>query len=229
MMVKITNDEEQSILQKYNSRNLLEVSTELNIPPRQVRKILLDNGYTVKNTQSHDFVGKKFGHLTVKCMEKSKKGRKYFTCLCDCGSLKETSVSQSNIFSGAVRSCGCLTELSGREHSNWKGYEDISQWTYYRIKQNAEIRGLVFDLSIEFLWDLYLKQDKKCALTGRDIIFTSNPRVDLQTASLDRIDSNFGYTRNNVQWLHKDVNLMKQNLGEEYFIQTCKEIVAWVK
>ena len=42
--------------------------------------------------------------------------------------------------------------------------------------------------------------------------------------SLDRIDSNNGYVEGNVQWVHKDVNMMKKDYNQEYFINICKLI-----
>jgi hypothetical protein len=50
------------------------------------------------------------------------------------------------------------------------------------------------------------------------------PYLD-NTASLDRIDSSLGYVRGNVQWLHKDVNWMKNTLDQDRFIELCKAIV----
>lgn len=41
---------------------------------------------------------------------------------------------------------------------------------------------------------------------------------------LDRIDSSKGYIEGNVQWVHKDVNMMKQNYSQKYFIEMCKKI-----
>jgi hypothetical protein len=46
----------------------------------------------------------------------------------------------------------------------------------------------------------------------------------LTTASLDRIDSSKGYVIDNVQWLHRDINMMKQRFSQEYFINICKHI-----
>jgi archaellum component FlaC len=42
------------------------------------------------------------------------------------------------------------------------------------------------------------------------------------TASLDRVDSAKGYIKGNVQWVHKDINMMKQQYSQEYFIQMCR-------
>ena len=50
---------------------------------------------------------------------------------------------------------------------------------------------------------MFLKQNKKCALTGLDIWFGISTKEKThgkkeQTASLDRIDSSKGYTKDNV-------------------------------
>ena len=47
------------------------------------------------------------------------------------------------------------------------------------------------------------------------------------TASLDRIDSKKGYTIDNIQWVHKDVNKMKMDLQEEDFFRIVKEIYEY--
>ena len=43
-----------------------------------------------------------------------------------------------------------------------------------------------------------------------------------QTASLDRIDNSLGYTLENTQWVHQDLNFMKNKLPESKFINWCK-------
>lgn len=44
------------------------------------------------------------------------------------------------------------------------------------------------------------------------------------TASPDRIDSSLGYTKDNVQWVHKDVNTIKWDLSHDRFVKLCKTI-----
>jgi hypothetical protein len=41
---------------------------------------------------------------------------------------------------------------------------------------------------------------------------------------LDRIDSSKGYTIDNVQWVHKIVNIMKHDVEEKEFFNWCKLI-----
>lgn len=37
--------------------------------------------------------------------------------------------------------------------------------------------------------------------------------------SLDRINNDKGYVRDNVQWVHKDINFMKGKLTNETFLK----------
>ena len=101
--------------------------------------------------------------------------------------------------------------------------------TYLRRK--ARERNLEWDLTEEYLWELFCNQNAKCAISGVDIILTTkrnkhnNLDRTLLTASLDRIDSTKGYVVGNVQWLHKTVNIMKQSLSDSDFISWCILIV----
>ena len=85
-------------------------------------------------------------------------------------------------------------------------------------------------ITIEDAWNKYLQQNGKCALSGVDIMLRgqemgiSSKYVHKKTtASLDRIDSSLGYTIDNIQWIHKDLNQMKSDRSMEtflYWIQT---------
>ncbi len=89
----------------------------------------------------------------------------------------------------------------------YKGYQDLSGKYWYDIKYSANKRNIAFcpKLTIKYAWELFLKQNKKCALSGLDIeLYPDIKRRN--TASLDRIDNSKGYYRNNIQWLHKSVN-----------------------
>lgn len=101
-------------------------------------------------------------------------------------------------------------------------YEDIL-YSWFDVKRRgARDRGLTWDLTIEGLWNLYIAQSKKCALSGVDIGWAKTGMT--ATASIDRIDSAEGYLEGNVQLLHKDVNFMKQSYNQDYFIDMCKKI-----
>lgn len=79
-----------------------------------------------------------------------------------------------------------------------------------------------------FLYELlHVKQKGICALSGLPIMIANTIRGDQvgeTTASLDRIDSSKGYSRDNVQWTHKLVNKMKWNLEEAKFVELCRAV-----
>jgi hypothetical protein len=105
----------------------------------------------------------------------------------------------------------------------WSGHGKISGTLFGKVKQAALKRNLKFELTIFDLEELRKKQNGKCALTGEILEFGadfSKRSIDI-TASLDRIDSLKEYTIENVQWVHKDVNMMKRNYDNEYFKYIC--------
>jgi hypothetical protein len=120
-------------------------------------------------------------------------------------------------------------EYNGRDmqnHPGWKGYKDISRTQFNNIRNNARSRGIECTVSIEELWDIYEQQDGKCALSGRPIGFVSASKGN---ASLDRKDSTKPYDRDNVWWVHRDVNYAKQSLSVSEFVELCAEVAKWSK
>lgn len=49
------------------------------------------------------------------------------------------------------------------------------------------------------------------------------------TASLDRIDSRHGYIPGNIQWLHKDINVMKWDHTTGRFIELCGMVIDFAR
>lgn len=111
-------------------------------------------------------------------------------------------------------------------HPNWTGYGEICGSHFARIKHGAETRNLEFNITIEQIWELFLKQKRKCALSGVILDFKTKSGG---TASLDRMDNSKGYIINNIQWIHKDINIMKMKLNNEEFIKFCHQISNYNK
>lgn len=57
-----------------------------------------------------DFIGKRFGKLTVLSYVGKRAGMHRWKCLCECG--KETIVGQTLLQTGKTKSCGCLQETT---------------------------------------------------------------------------------------------------------------------
>jgi hypothetical protein len=173
-----------------------------------------------------DWSNHKFGRLLVlKELNKIKKHRRWL-CQCDCGKIVEKF--QSNLMGNTV-SCGCYRNECTRIR-RWQGYEGLGKTFYSRLKRDAANRNISWNLSIEFCWELFLKQNKKCAITNVDLEFKrSFKEIDnakKQNISLDRIDSSLGYIEGNVQWVHKDINVMKWIFSMEKFHYLCKLVMA---
>lgn len=153
-------------------------------------------------------------------------GRYYIKVKCTCGSNILKDLPKSHLKSKLSKGC----EKCSRFHTS-KGVGLLSGEYWSLIRSGANKRNLDFNITIDHAWNLYLLQGKKCALSGLNIIFepncVHNKKVDnrkKRTASLDRIDSSKGYVLGNVQWVHKDINLMKNKFNQDYFLKICKLI-----
>lgn len=179
-----------------------------------------------------DIVGLRVGRLTVSNETKSVKKNKLFKCVCDCG--QERYYTKQNLLKGNLRSCGCFkAESRGQVNQNWKGVGNISASLYGRIKWIADRREIPFKVSIEYLAKLFEKQNGKCALSGLEITtpitWKDGRRRKDYNASLDRIDSSKPYIENNVQWVTKEINMMKQQFNQERFLDLCSTISQYNK
>lgn len=177
-------------------------------------------------TVYENLVGQKFAQLlVVEQLENSKTGHRKWRCLCDCGKYHNTSSSQ--LKKGGIKSCGCLNHLSGKKSSKWVGYEDISGAYWWVIKNRCKRYKRELSVSIEYTWNIFIEQNRKCYLTGIPLIFAKNYRDGKkeQTASLDRIDSSKGYIEGNVRWVHKDIQKMKWDYKLKNFINYCQLII----
>lgn len=172
-----------------------------------------------------DLTNQKFGDLIViKRDPKFTKTRgALWECKCVCGAI--VKIPTNGLTSGNNKTCGNKIihyELNIDKHK----YGEIPLSHINAIKQNAIKRNFIFDVTPQFLWELFLKQNKRCALLGIPIYFTpynntTKSRTEHTTASLDRIDSKVGYTTTNVRWVHKDINRIKLQYSDDKFLDYC--------
>lgn len=173
-----------------------------------------------------DLTGMKFHSLLVLYRAGSNRGGKTtWLCLCDCGNKKIFSGDHLTRTTKPVKSCGCQQRKRGNKNPLWNGCGEISgNWWYNHVlrERSQAVRERVpVAVTIEFAWDLFLKQNRKCALSGQDIFIGDR---QYGTASIDRIDSSKGYEEGNIQWVHKDINFMKRTYSMEYFIEMCRMV-----
>jgi hypothetical protein len=134
-------------------------------------------------------------------------------CRCLCGTEKYVSVY--TLVKGYSTQClDCGNSLKQDKNPAWKGVGKVPGKYIKRIPVLEDRK---------FAAKLLEEQNFKCALTGMPISFSDN------TASLDRIDSSKPYIKGNMQWLHKDVNIMKNAYNINYFINMCRIICERTK
>jgi hypothetical protein len=185
-----------------------------------------------------DLTGRVFGKLRILHYVGSKpvgqKKRRFYLAQCECG--VQTEILGDSVRSGLCKSCGCLRKKHGADSPKWTGYGDISGMLWADISGQANKgkpgrntyarrKGIEFSITIEQAWNLFLKQNRRCALSGVELTFGElRGRRISRTASLDRIDSTKGYVMGNIQWIHKTLNLMKQSLSQETFVEFCIQV-----
>ena len=193
-----------------------------------LRRVLTDSDRMARQHKLlEEEVGNQYGWLTVvsEHLPSHKGGRRTFECRCVCG----TTVTRDKyaVTRGDIKSCGCYTKVSkgrpapGQRSPLYRGHGEISGNVWSHIKEGAKTRNLELSVTIEYIWQLFLDQDRKCALSGKPLVFKERRG---STASLDRINNSKGYVEGNVQWLHRDVNLMKHAYEQSYFIETCQAV-----
>lgn len=202
-----------------------------------------EKGTISKARKWYPIVGTKFGMYTVisDVIELTNDNKVKYIVQCECGlthSVRGYFLETRR--QTCCKSCRSRINYDKAINENKKigfiklhhdGIGKLTKTCYSYIKNCAKRRDILWDetITMEYLWELLLKQNKKCALSGLAIDLTeervnSNIAFAKMTASLDRIDSSLSYTKDNIQWVHKDINFMKNDYDQNYFINICKLI-----
>jgi hypothetical protein len=184
-------------------------------------------------------IGKRYGPVTILADTKKRaprggynRNRVIFLVRCDCGNEFERTADQLSK-NPEDRRCACHRRRwrSSRQEPLPYGAGLMPHALFDRTRRGALSRNMVFDISPQFVWGLFCRQQGRCALSGMQIHFGDPSSTWLgahnsikPTASLDRKDSLVGYTPDNVQWVHKAVNQMKMDLPEPFFLAVCRRI-----
>jgi hypothetical protein len=164
---------------------------------------------------------KKFNHLTFLCVAERTSKKIICKWKCDCG--KEILADLFVVKRGNKKSC-CYLSMRKENNPMWNGVGDMPGYMWNKISDRAKTCNFKINITKKYLWELFLKQNRRCALTGENLIFPSSTASGDGTASVDRIDNSEGYVKGNVQWVHKDINWIKQDYSQDRFIELCKKV-----
>jgi hypothetical protein len=145
------------------------------------------------------------------CFSKGDRGQSYVPVRCSCG--YEYEINKHTLLHGRTKKC--------KHCKGFKGEGELGMSFFNSIREGAIKRNYEFSIDIKYAWDLFLHQNKKCALTDIPLELCGKyyqQQRKKQTASLDRINNKKGYIEGNVQWVHKLVNKFKSDMKQEDLI-----------
>lgn len=128
----------------------------------------------------------------------------------------------------------CRKQAKGRWTSHPLYSPELDRYWASRLRslaQGAYQRNIFVGLEAEDLLGKYLDQDGICALTGLQMETSGEGRRTKSgnryaAPSVDRIDSNKHYTPDNIQIVMAVVNVMKNDIPQQVFIELCHQISA---
>jgi hypothetical protein len=155
-----------------------------------------------------DLRGRKISNWNVIGISRNdKSGRLEWRCICECGF--EKNIRDNRLHQNKMISC-----------KQCHSYKDITPKIYFKILKVAQTRNIEFKISPKEMWEIYEEQNFQCYFTKIPISIRYE-YGSMGTASLDRKNSNLGYTKENCQWVHKVVNICKHSLDNDEFISMC--------
>ena len=124
----------------------------------------------------------------------------------------------------------CGTQNTKKWASSYDGY---LKKLFLDIKHNAKKRAksLEVNITIDDLKELYEAQNGLCALSGIKMtmdtymVKENQHIINKNNISVDRIDSDKGYDKDNIQLVCAIINRMKSDLPDNDFIDICQKII----
>lgn len=154
--------------------------------------------------------------LISRSAEQFKDGTYKWIALCGCGS--EFLVRRRNIELGQTKSCGCYRKASSRARRLLIAYNKpinsniIIPTLFYRYQQSAEVKNLVFDLTLDQFQKMIEAPCHYCST------YTGEP------GGVDRKDNETGYIVSNCIPCCANCNYLKGSIEYNDFIAVIKKI-----
>lgn len=118
-------------------------------------------------------------------------------------------------------------EAEAAKNRKGKDYKSYLSANFPQMRCRAKLKNLSFSITKEDLIILAENQNFLCALTGEPLTFIVGAGRLLTNASVDRIDSTLGYTKDNIQLVSLQVNILKNTLSMTQLYQLCETILRY--
>jgi hypothetical protein len=96
---------------------------------------------------------------------------------------------------------------------------------YFGAKNRSIKKNILFDLTVEFLENLWNNQEGLCAISKIEMTHSILQGKLRTNASIDKINPELGYTQDNVQLVCNTVNMMKSDMSMGELINFCTLII----
>ena len=127
-----------------------------------------------------------------------------------------------------ARCRNCRTKRANerkKEYSKDVSLTKVLQMRFLAARDRSKKQNLPFNITKEYLKELWDKQNGKCAISGIEMTFGQcNGRIPTNV-SIDQINHKNGYTIGNVQLVCMAVNQMKSDMLMEDLYRFCKAII----
>jgi hypothetical protein len=117
--------------------------------------------------------------------------------------------------------------LKLKKNSKKLNHPFVSGRMWSNLISNSKNRNLNVHITPDDIYEKYIEQNKKCALSGLDLSLSFD--IKTNTVSVDRINSKKHYTRDNIQIVHKMINQCKMDLNDNDFYNFCKSVYLNLK
>jgi hypothetical protein len=176
-----------------------------------------------------DMVGQKFGRLLILSAAKSRHGRAYWNCVCDCGKLCKAMGRW--VRQGKKRSCGCLQRESNQINAaamhaanNLPPGEAAFNLLFASYRCSAAARDIQFNLTKADVSSLTKQNCFYCGAEPKTAYALGLPNGGYVYNGVDRKDSLLGYDLENCVACCKMCNWMKNKFTVEEFLSKCAAI-----
>lgn len=119
--------------------------------------------------------------------------------------------------------------------SNFKEVKNILSFLNNNLQRARGRETHSVSVDVDYVYEIGAHQDFFCALTGDELEFSRGGSKWLgkwcnpYSCTIDRIDSNKGYVKGNIQLITWKANCIKQHVPQDEFIEFCKDVAYWHK
>ena len=151
-----------------------------------------------------------------------------------CHQYKDESEFSANATKSKVRHnrrniCrDCYTSNQKQHNLNLSDDKKLAKCLLFRFlgaRDRALNKNIAFDLTYDYIVELWNKQNGICALSGIPMTYTLKEGRTPTNVSIDKIDRTLGYTQGNIQLVCMACNQIKSDLTDLEMYNFCKRIV----